>query len=254
MDVNTIKRIIFRLFPELTGQWHLPRWGKVVALPELPEEGDLSDRFYPHYAVDVKLLDEKGMEYENKPALQAVPLPVPGIGDHAGRLEPPAIGSIVEIGFMFGQPDKPFIRTVLPLGFKLPAIKQGESRYQQRQGVYKWVDQEGNFESTTDKNDTLNCIDRNVNASNYTATIEQMHKMLIKQNEEITILKDQIQDIKGQASLTVGKDLAIKAKNITEDAATIKLNGGAGVCTGATVCPFTGGGHVDVSTTVFAGK
>ncbi len=50
MDVKTIKRIIFRLFPEMTGRWHLPRWGKVTALPELPEEGDLSDRFYPHYA------------------------------------------------------------------------------------------------------------------------------------------------------------------------------------------------------------
>ena len=27
------------------------------------------------------------------------------------------------------QPDKPFIRCVLPLGFKLPGIKEGESRY-----------------------------------------------------------------------------------------------------------------------------
>ncbi len=120
MDVNAIKRIIFRLFPELTGRWHLPRWGKVVALPELPEEGNMSDRFYPHYAVDVQLLDEKGVEFKDKSPLQAVPLPIPGVGEYAGRLEPPAIGSIVEIGFMFGQPDKPFIRSVLPLGFKLP--------------------------------------------------------------------------------------------------------------------------------------
>ena len=254
MDVNTIKRIIFRLFPEFTGQWHLPRWGKVVALPELPEEGDLSDRFYPHYAVDVQLLDEKGMEYEDKPPLQAVPLPVPGLGDHAGRLEPPAIGSIVELGFMFGQPDKPFVRCVLPLGFKLPGIKEGESRYQQRQGVYHLVDQDGNFESTTDKNATLNCVDRAVNATNYTAIIEQLRKVVVKQSEQITILEDQVQDIKGQVSLTVGKDLAIKAKNITEDADTIKLNGGKGVCTGASICPFIGKPHVDVSTTVFAGK
>ncbi len=254
MDVNVIKRIIFRLFPEFTGQWHLPRWGKVVALPELPEEGDFSDRFYPHYAVDVRLLDEKGMEYEDKPALQSVPLPVPGLGDHAGRLEPPAIGSIVELGFMFGQPDKPFIRCVLPLGFKLPGIKQGESRYQQRIGVYHHVDQDGNFESTTDKNATLNCVDRNVNVTNYTAIIEQMRKIVVKQNEEITILKNKVEKIEGQASLTVSKDLIIKAKNITEDADTIKLNGGCGVITCASICPFTGKPHVDGSTTVFAGK
>ncbi|MCG3724690.1 hypothetical protein [Vibrio cincinnatiensis] len=223
MDVNTIKRIIFRLFPELTGQWHLPRWGKVVALPELPEEGDLSDRFYPHYAVDVKLLDEKGIEYENKPALQAVPLPVPGIGDHAGRLEPPAIGSIVEIGFMFGQPDKPFIRTVLPLGFKLPAIKQGESRYQQRKGVYQLVDEEGNFESKTDKDNITECL-----------------------NQRIKVLEDKIEEITNNKTTT--------AKKIIEVADLITMNGGKGVVQGDCICAYTGKPHSDLSSTVKAGK
>ncbi|WP_016791769.1 hypothetical protein [Vibrio cyclitrophicus] len=231
MDVNTIKRIIFRLFPEFTGQWHLPRWGKVVALPELPEEGDLSDRFYPHYAVDVQLLDEKGMEFEDKPPLQAVPLPVPGLGDHAGRLEPPAIGSIVELGFMFGQPDKPFIRCVLPLGFKLPGIKEGESRYQQRQGVYQLVDQDGNFERKTDKDDKLECL-----------------------NQRIKVLENRLAEIEGDHTETVKGNKATTAKNITENADSIKMNGGKGVCTGASICPFMGKPHVDVSTTVFAGK
>ncbi len=231
MDVNVIKRIIFRLFPEFTGQWHLPRWGKVVALPELPEEGDLSDRFYPHYAVDVQLLDEKGLEYEDKPPLQAVPLPVPGLGDHAGRLEPPAIGSIVELGFMFGQPDKPFIRCVLPLGFKLPAIKEGESRYQQRQGVYQLVDQDGNFERKTDKDDKLECL-----------------------NQRIKVLENRLAEIDGDHTETVKGNKATTAKNITENADSIKMNGGEGVCTGASICPFMGKPHVDVSTTVFAGK
>ncbi|MCC4854482.1 hypothetical protein LMH78_01575 [Vibrio lentus] len=231
MDVNTIKRIIFRLFPEFTGRWHLPRWGKVVALPELPEEGDLSDRFYPHYAVDVQLLDEKGMEYEDKSPLQAVPLPVPGLGDHAGRLEPPAIGSIVELGFMFGQPDKPFIRCVLPLGFKLPGIKEGESRYQQRKGVYQLVDQKGNFERKTDQADKLECL-----------------------TQQIKVLENRIAEIDGNHTETVKGARTIKAKNITEDADTIKFNGGKGVCTGASICPFMGKPHVDVSSTVYAGK
>ncbi|MEZ8962924.1 hypothetical protein AB6D91_10500 [Vibrio cyclitrophicus] len=231
MDVNTIKRIMFRLFPEFTGRWHLPRWGKVVALPELPEEGDLSDRFYPHYAVDVQLLDEKGMEYEDKSPLQAVPLPVPGLGDHAGRLEPPAIGSIVELGFMFGQPDKPFIRCVLPLGFKLPGIKEGESRYQQRKGVYQLVDQKGNFERKTDQADKLECL-----------------------TQQIKVLENRVAEIDGNHTETVKGVRTIKAKNITEDADTIKFNGGKGVCTGASICPFMGKPHVDVSKTVYAGK
>ncbi|MBM4867554.1 hypothetical protein HYO49_13495 [Vibrio parahaemolyticus] len=223
MDVNAIKRIIFRLFPELTGRWHLPRWGKVVALPELPEEGDMSDRFYPHYAVDVQLLDEKGVEFKDKPPLQAVPLPIPGVGEYAGRLEPPAIGSIVEIGFMFGQPDKPFIRCVLPLGFKLPAIKQGESRYQKRQGVYQLVDEVGNFESKTDKDNITECL-----------------------NQRIKVLEDKIEEITNNKTTT--------AKKIIEVADLITMNGGTGVCTGATICPFSGKPHVDVSKTVKAGK
>ncbi|MGF1710145.1 hypothetical protein [Vibrio sp. 99-70-13A1] len=231
MDVNTIKRIIFRLFPEFTGQWHLPRWGKVVALPELPEEGDLSDRFYPHYAVDVQLLDEKGMEYEDKPPLQAVPLPVPGLGDHAGRLEPPAIGSIVELGFMFGQPDKPFIRCVLPLGFKLPGIKEGESRYQQRKGVYQLVDKDGNFERKTDQADKLECL-----------------------TQQIKVLENRIAEIDGNHSETVKGNKSSTAKKIIEVADLITMNGGTGVCTGASICPFTGKPHVDVSATVKAGK
>ncbi|HCH4195017.1 TPA: hypothetical protein NKW06_001270 [Vibrio parahaemolyticus] len=223
MDINAIKRIIFRLFPELTGRWHLPRWGKVVALPELPEEGDMSDRFYPHYAVDVQLLDEKGVEFKDKSPLQAVPLPIPGVGEYAGRLEPPAIGSIVEIGFMFGQPDKPFIRCVLPLGFKLPAIKQGESRYQQRQGVYQLVDEEGNFESKTDKDNITECL-----------------------NQRIKVLEDKIEEITNNKTTT--------AEKIIEVADLITMNGGTGVCTGATICPFSGKPHVDVSKTVKAGK
>ena len=175
-----INRIIRRLFPELTAKLHLPRWGKVVSLPELPtvdgERG--SDPFYPRYAVDVQLLDENGTETKSK-VLQAVPLPLPGAGNKAGRLEPPAIGAIVEIAFAYGRPDKPFIRTVLPFGWDLPAIKEGETRTQVRDGVYQHIDDIGNFENKTDESLTdiigklaeLQCETRKV-----TASIEQDHR------------------------------------------------------------------------------
>jgi uncharacterized protein involved in type VI secretion and phage assembly len=175
-----INRVIRRLFPELTAKLHLPRWGKVVALPELPtEDGERgSDPFYPRYAVDVQLLDENGTETKSK-VLQAVPLPLPGAGNKAGRLEPPAIGAIVEIAFAYGRPDKPFIRTVLPFGWDLPAIKEGETRTQVRDGVYQHIDDIGNFENKTDESLTdiigklaeLQCETRKV-----TASIEQDYR------------------------------------------------------------------------------
>ena len=175
-----IKKIVLRLFPELSAQLHLPRWAKVVALPELPvEDGERgSDAFYPRYAVDVQLLDEHGTATKSK-VLQAVPLPLNGAGDKAGQLEPPAIGSIVEIAFAYGRPDKPFIRCVLPFGWDLPAIKAGESRTQTREGVYQHIDDAGNFENKTDESLTniigkladLQCQTRKV-----TASIEQDHR------------------------------------------------------------------------------
>lgn len=147
-----IKKIVCRLFPELTAKLHLPRWGKVIALPELPtQDGERgSDPFYPRWAVDVQLLDEHGTPTNSK-ALQAVPLPLNGAGDKAGHMQPPAIGSIVEIAFAYGRPDKPFIRTILPFGWNLPAIKEGEALTQTREGVYQHIDQSGNFENKTDE-------------------------------------------------------------------------------------------------------
>jgi len=228
---KVITRIIRRLFPELTNKLHLPQWGRVVALPELPTDTEKSsDEFYPRYAANIQLLNEHG-ENADIDILQAVPLPLPGVGDNAGRLEPPAINAIVEIAFAYGRADKPFIRTVLPFGWDLPAIKEGEVRTQVKEGFFHHVDSEGNIE-----------------------TVANLHKLLVKQSQQIEVLKDQLTEIKGKMTLNVTKDLMITAKNITEDADTIKLNGGTGVVTCAHICHFTGSPHGDGSTTVFAGK
>ncbi|QYK03232.1 hypothetical protein [Shewanella sp. FJAT-53749] len=231
-DEQSEKRRITNIFPELSAAYHLPVWGKVTALPELPaEDGErASNPFYPRYAVDVQLLDEDGNETES-PALEAVPLPLPGAGHLAGRLEPPSIGAIVEIGFAYGRPDKPFVRCVLPFGWDLPAIKEGETRTQVREGVYQHIDEQGNTARVTDKDDSIECL-----------------------NQRIKVLEDQLTEVLGKMTILITKDLSIKAKNITEDADTIKLNGGSAVVTCAHICHFTGGPHGDGSSTVTAGK
>lgn len=176
---KVISRVVRRLFPELTNKLHLPTWGRVVALPELPtDEEKASDAFYPRYAANIQLLNEHGEDADIE-VLEAVPIPLPGVGNNAGRLEPPAINSIVEIGFAYGRADKPFIRTVLPFGWDLPAIKEGETRTQVREGVYQHIDDQGNFENKTDESlkdiigklAELQCETRKVVASK-----EQEHK------------------------------------------------------------------------------
>ena len=122
---KVIKRIISRLYPELNTKLHLPQWGRVVELPELPTDHEkASDQFYPRYAANIQLLDEHGNDADID-VLEAVPMTLQAVGDNAGRLEPPAINSIVEIGWAYGRADKPFIRTILPFGWDLPAIKKG---------------------------------------------------------------------------------------------------------------------------------
>lgn len=92
--------------------------------------------------------------------------------------------------------------------------------------------------------------------------IGQLRDIVVGLNDQLTVLKDRIHtieqndtlNINGQQTITIKKDQVIRAKNIIQDADTIKLNGGTGVITCASICPFTGKPHVDGSTTVFAGK
>ena len=83
--------------------------------------------------------------------------------------------------------------------------------------MYQLVDQEGNFERKTDQADKLECL-----------------------TQQIKVLEDRIAEIGGNHTETVKGNRTIKAKNITEGADTIKFNGGKGMCTGASICPFMG--------------
>ncbi|MGL4506419.1 MAG: hypothetical protein ACRCUF_11855, partial [Aeromonas sobria] len=62
-------------------------------------------------------------------------------------------------------------------------------------------------------------------------------------------------EVSGDVDVNVKQDVKVKAGgNILCDASNIKLNGGAGVVTGAHICQISGKPHADCSSTVFAGK
>ena len=101
-----------------------------------------------------------------------------------------------------------------------------------------------------------------VTAGDMVQVIGQLRELVIGLNDQLIVLKDRIHTIEqndtlivnGKQIITIKKDQVIKAKNIMQDADTIKLNGGTGVITCESICPFTGSPHVDGSATVFAGK
>ena len=151
LQKSPIQRQIESQFPELASGLHLPKMARVVAASEPVSSGNFADPFRPRYAVDVQLLDADGNPDKTTPVYSAVPLPVPMAGNDSGMFQFPPEGTLVEVGFTGGRPDKPFVRQTLPDGTSLPDVKPGEQLQQQREGVSHRVTQGGDWERQTDQ-------------------------------------------------------------------------------------------------------
>lgn len=155
-------------YPELASGLHLPKMARVVAASEPVSSGNFADPFRPRYAVDVQLLDADGNPDKTTPVYSAVPLPVPMAGNDAGMFQFPPDGTLVEMGFTGGRPDKPFVRQTMPEGTSLPDVKPGEQLQQQRDGVSQRVTQAGDWERQTDQAIRETSMTRTVKADNET--------------------------------------------------------------------------------------
>jgi len=147
---KAIKRMVLKAFPELAGGYHLPRFAEVVTARETPKGGEVCDEFRPVYAVDVQVLDEYGEPDNAFPVLKDLALPMPVSGHEMGMAAFPENGAWVEIGFAYGSPNKPFIRTVLPHGRGQFPVERGEMRLQHSAESYRTIDKDCNHASVTD--------------------------------------------------------------------------------------------------------
>lgn len=148
---DTVKKIVLKLFPELSAGLHLDRFARVVAVNDPPEDGGASERFRPRYAVDLEILTPDGEPDDAFPVYEAVQLPVPvGCGQEAGLYGFPEPGAIVVIGFAYGRADHPLIRQIYPQGMSLPDIAMGQQRWQHSPAVFQTVDTDGNWTRETD--------------------------------------------------------------------------------------------------------
>lgn len=161
---DAIRRSVERQFPELTGGYHLPRFGRVVAVPDAPADNALCDDFRPRYAVDVEVLLPDGEPDPALPILQGLPLPVPAGGQEAGILGFPEEGTTVVVSFAYGLPSKPFIQQVLPHGLSLPRLPKGDQVWQHSEACQQRVDADGNWLRQTDGKIHDQAIEREVAA------------------------------------------------------------------------------------------
>lgn len=166
-----IQRQIESAYPELASGLHLPKFARVEAPSEDVSGGNIADPFRPRYAVDLQLLDENGNPAANTPVYSAVPLPVPMAGSESGMFQFPPAGTLVEMGFVEGRQDKPFVRQIMPQGHNLPAVKPGEQLQQQRDGVSQRVTVAGDWVRQTDQAITENSMKREITADDEKRTL-----------------------------------------------------------------------------------
>lgn len=147
---EVIRRSVERLFPELTGGYHLPRFGRVTGVADAPAGAGICDDFRPRFAVDVEVLGQDGEPDESLPLLAGVPLPMPMGGDEMGFFAFPAEGTTVVLGFAYGLPHKPFIQTILPHGLSLPKVPKQEQVWQHNDASQQRAEADGSWLRTTD--------------------------------------------------------------------------------------------------------
>ncbi len=174
-------------FPELASGMHLPKFARVMAASEPASSGNFADPFRPRYAVDVQLLDADGNPDNNTPVYSAVPLPVPMAGNDSGMFQFPPEGTLVEVGFTGGRPDKPFVRQTVPDGTSLPDVKPGEQLQQQRAEVSQRVTQGGDWERQTDQAIRETSMSRSVKADSETREMVT-RETTIKATDKTTVL------------------------------------------------------------------
>lgn len=251
LQKTPVQRQIESHYPELASGMHLPKFARVMNPVEAVKSGNFSDPFRPRYAVDVQLLDADGNPDKDTPVYSAVPLPVPMAGNDSGMFQFPPEGTLVEIAFTGGRPDKPFVRQTVPEGTSLPDIQPGEQLQQQRAEVSQRVTQSGDWVRQTDQTISETSMARVVKADTEQRELVS-RETTIKATDKVTVLgtstlmagaiqqvctgdysqavnnrvasiggNDET-DVAGSQTMTTGKDLIEKIGQIRKSVAAVQ--------------------------------
>lgn len=187
---ETFRKQITREFPELAAGYHLPLMAEVLAVPDAPAKGGINDNYRPRLAVNLVLLNN---EYKSTGILlDAVPLAIMGGGNERGFFAMPKQGTLVEVAFLNGSPERPFVRSILGDRQALPWIDEHTMAWQQDESIKQTVDNAGNWtrETTNDITD-----------KSHTHTTEAHSKIEIIGEEIKRVLQHSIEDIDGKKQI-----------------------------------------------------
>lgn len=214
-----IKAYIERAYPQLTSGLCWPKYGQVTGIADPPKDGGLSDEFRPMYAVDVQLFNSQGEPDEEAPPLLGVPVSMPAGGTESGILSLPKEGTTVLVQFINGQPHRPVITAVLPLGLSLAKTGPGESIWQGGAGATQSCGMDGDWQRVTHGKISDNSYKREVQAYEVKEQYRNSNKTVFE-NDTHTIAGNKEQNIVGKYTASVASDITLTtASNLLLSAA-----------------------------------
>lgn len=155
LDLQALRRLIKEAFPELLG-YHVSLRGRVVKVHE--QAGKMAeDRRL--YSVDVQPIRADGSDDTRWPVIPDVEIPTWWAGPQRGIFMLPEVGSIVRIGFDYGDPSQPYISAILGMGYEVPAHPLGSLIIQHSRDLFVTITAGGDIVIQRDP-DTAITIDR----------------------------------------------------------------------------------------------
>lgn len=207
--LESVKKAVFRLFPELSAGLHLDRYARVTAVNDTPGKGAVCERFRPRYSVDLTILTPELEPDPAYPVYGAVPLPAPyAAGEESGLFAFPEPGALAVIGFAYGRPDHPVIRQIYPLGASLPQVGPKEIVLQQGPDVFARADDAGNWHKAARFTIAEKSQTRRVEAIDYivnTATeLKKISQHSVTEVQGIASLEAALVDLLGAIKVDIG--------------------------------------------------
>ncbi|MGF1876654.1 hypothetical protein L4D77_15155 [Photobacterium frigidiphilum] len=207
-EVPAKKRETLQYFPELAAGFHLPKLGRVEAVRDHAQAGQVADPFRPRFAVDVQMLTEDLTPDMNVPVYRSIPLPIHMSGHESGLLAYPLEGTLVDIAFAYGRNDRPMIRGIYGREYALPTIEPGEQLLQQREAVSRRVDAAGNTVEQTDQRQTHKAFEKRERIDRYLGLFGQHHVIVDEHSIEEVMGKKLIEAL-GAINLLAGDDIML---------------------------------------------
>jgi len=117
------RRLLQAVVPAFRAKTAWPIHAEVV---KVRTGGGKADGLHHRYSVDVRALTKDGAKDTDAPVMEDVPLPQLLVGDGVGLFSLPPKGAIVRVAFDYWDPGRPYVASVLHLGYQVPEQHTGE--------------------------------------------------------------------------------------------------------------------------------